>query len=312
MRGALGGLLPASALVLITTVIAFPPCSFRPACPRCRRRRGVRGPVRVAISTSPCRRRTTCSPSWTIADPPLLVAQRGGTVYLFWPAIVLLVVRLGRGRSSIGRWIGPVAGLVVLASFGFSLWLTEVNAPWAFFSLLTRAWELGLGALLAVGATYLARIPATGGATPAWVGLALIGSSAVILDTATPFPGAAALPLDGGRGARDRRRVPAERAGSWPVACAARPALLRTDLVLVVLCGTGPSSSSLRRWSMVDFPGWVRLALVGAAIACAWATERWVERPFRHGQWVGLLPRRTLVMAGMLTLVVTTVSLGSG
>ena len=65
---------------------------------------------------------------------------------------------------------------------------------------------------------------------------------------------------------------------------------------------------------MIDdrLPGWARLALVAASIACAWATERWVERPFRHGRWVGMLPRRNLVMAGTLTLVVAAVSLGIG
>ena len=49
--------------------------------------------------------------------------------------------------------------IVSVASFVLSLWLTSANAPWAFFSLPTRAWELGLGAILAVAGTRLARLP---------------------------------------------------------------------------------------------------------------------------------------------------------
>ena len=79
--------------------------------------------------------------------------------YFFWPALVLLVVRLTRGRADLGRWMAVLAGTVIAVSFGVSLWLTEVNAPWAFFSLMTRAWELGLGAILAIGATRIARLP---------------------------------------------------------------------------------------------------------------------------------------------------------
>ena len=49
-----------------------------------------------------------------------------------------------------------------------------------------------------------------------------------------------------------------------------------------------------------------------AAIGCAWATQRFVEAPFRKGRWIGMIPRRNLVTAGALTLVVATVSLGIG
>ena len=60
------------------------------------------------------------------------------------------------------------AGSLVL-----SLWLTHANEPVAFFSLPTRAWELGLGGLIALGAPELKRTPGSRvAAALGWAGLA--------------------------------------------------------------------------------------------------------------------------------------------
>ena len=59
-------------------------------------------------------------------------------------------------------------------------------------------------------------------------------------------------------------------------------------------------------------PWWARGALVLVAIGLAAATQRWVEDPLRHGRGIGTLPRRNLAMAGALSLIVATVSLGIG
>ncbi len=84
--------------------------------------------------------------------------------YLFWPALLLLATR---GVANVGslrlRRIGLLATAVAAGSFVLSLWLTNASEPWAFFSLPTRAWELGIGALLAVGAGRLARTTRGGG-----------------------------------------------------------------------------------------------------------------------------------------------------
>ena len=83
--------------------------------------------------------------------------------------------------------------MVTALSFALSLWLTTESAPWAFFSLPSRAWELGIGALLAVGAGHLARLPGTLAAGAGWVGLVMIGLAGLVIDPGTPFPGTAAL-----------------------------------------------------------------------------------------------------------------------
>ena len=204
-----------------------------------------------------------------------------------------------------------LAGTVIAVSFGVSLWLTEVNAPWAFFSLMTRAWELGLGAILAIGATRLARLPDRPAAIAAWVGLGMIALAGVTHDTGTPYPGTAALlPTVGSAlviagGFRQSALAP----GRW--------------LSMAVPRFLGRISYSLYLWhwpllvipaAALDskLPWWARGALVMAAIGCAWATQRFVEAPFRKGRWIGMIPRRNLVTAGALTLVVATVSLGIG
>jgi peptidoglycan/LPS O-acetylase OafA/YrhL len=99
--------------------------------------------------------------------------------------------------------------LLTVGSFAFALWLTDAFAPWAFYSLPSRLWELALGGLLAVAAGWLARLPglvrcrSAGWASVWWrpvspgsTAHALSGSAALL-----PTLGAAALIVAGrGRG----------------------------------------------------------------------------------------------------------------
>ncbi len=62
----------------------------------------------------------------------------------------------------------------------------------------------------------------------------------------------------------------------------------------------------------MKLPWWARGLLVLASIGLAAATQRWVEDPLRHGRGIGTLPRRNLAMAGALTVLVATFSLGIG
>ena len=63
---------------------------------------------------------------------------------------------------------------VIVASYTFSIVYTSVNAQGAYYSLLTRSWELALGALIAVHGRHLQRIPKTWAAVATWVGLGAI------------------------------------------------------------------------------------------------------------------------------------------
>jgi peptidoglycan/LPS O-acetylase OafA/YrhL len=69
--------------------------------------------------------------------------------YLVWPIFVLLLSRFGKRSIFIG--IATATSLSLL----LSIVQTQTSPIWAFYSLPTRAWELGIGALLLFVPTHL-------------------------------------------------------------------------------------------------------------------------------------------------------------
>lgn len=120
--------------------------------------------------------------------------------YLGWPAVLvvvgLLIVRHPRARS---LPTGIVAGLVVVASFVWAVIATADNATWAYFDTRARAWELGVGALLAAAHAALTRIPIVVRPILSWAGLALIAASLfVVAENSARFSATwALLPVSG-------------------------------------------------------------------------------------------------------------------
>jgi peptidoglycan/LPS O-acetylase OafA/YrhL len=124
--------------------------------------------------------------------------------YLLWPLLLIIGslvwrrTRSGRSRSPDGFTADGFTAALTLAvltggSYALSLWLTRANQPWAFFSLPTRAWELGLGGLLALSAPAIRSIPRRAADALGWAGLATLVSSFFLIGSSTPFPGTAAL-----------------------------------------------------------------------------------------------------------------------
>ena len=117
--------------------------------------------------------------------------------YLVWPAVLLALRHLfGRRRYAQGggdtfrRFLVLGSVVIVLVSFGFSLWFTGFSPRQAYFFTPVRFWEFMTGGFLAVLSPWISRV--LGGATAfvlavaAWAGLVVSG---FVVDPAKPFPG---------------------------------------------------------------------------------------------------------------------------
>lgn len=102
--------------------------------------------------------------------------------YLIWPIFILLLARYGKKIIFLG-----IAATTTL-SLLFSIYLTQVAPIWAFYSLPTRAWELGFGALLLFlpGSKKRVRLYP-------WLGLLGIVFASFTFNENTAFPGKNAL-----------------------------------------------------------------------------------------------------------------------
>ena len=226
--------------------------------------------------------------------------------YLFWPVLILI------GAKLLGiRRLWWLLGTVALGSFALSLWITNVEAPWAFYSLPTRAWQLALGGLIALDVLYLPRRFGWRAATVVGTaGLALIVGGVLLIDDSVPFPGFAALVPAAGAALLI---VSGERAGALPArVLATRP-----------MRWVGRISYSLYLWHwpiLILGPQLLhrhglgtRIALACGAFVVAELSTRFIEAPFRFGVMARLASGRTLGIAGATSVVVaTSITLSSG
>lgn len=117
--------------------------------------------------------------------------------YAVWPVLIAVVLLVARGRAS-RRLLGIVLAVLVVGSFVFAVVQTAMEPTVAYFSTLTRGWELAVGALVAVVSGRLTGLGPRVRTIGAWAGLAVIVVGAVLLDSRAPFPGPwAALPVVG-------------------------------------------------------------------------------------------------------------------
>jgi len=103
--------------------------------------------------------------------------------YLFWPLFIIALSNLKSRRKFL---IG--FSTVTFVTFALGVWLTIVAPIWAFYSLPTRAWELSIGALIAL-------LPALRRKSPllAVIGVTALGASGLWFNESTTFPGTYAL-----------------------------------------------------------------------------------------------------------------------
>ena len=81
--------------------------------------------------------------------------------YVVWPVVIVAVLWLA-GRAAIGpagrgRIVLGAATAITAVSFAWALGETRADEAFAYFSTLSRAWELGIGAMVAIAAHYSTR-----------------------------------------------------------------------------------------------------------------------------------------------------------
>jgi peptidoglycan/LPS O-acetylase OafA/YrhL len=200
--------------------------------------------------------------------------------YVVWPLAVLLVAKLSpRHRLRVNLTV--LLSLLTVASIAWSVHDTAASATTAYFSPFTRAWELGVGALLALAAPALLRLPQKIGPWLGCAGAAAVIAAALMYTKQTAFPGyAAALPVLG--------------VAAVVAAGTVKPASgVELVLRLKPLQWIGQLSYSLYLWHwpiLIIAAGYVghdlsfgmNMLLVGAALLLSFLTFHLLEDPMRR------------------------------
>ena len=107
---------------------------------------------------------------------------------------MLVCIGIGsRTARNVRLRVGITAGIAATASFVACMTLMNTSQPWAFFSPHTRAFELAIGALVAVIPLGDSKAANQMNAALAWCGLAGIITTVVMFSETTTFPGPWAL-----------------------------------------------------------------------------------------------------------------------
>ncbi len=117
---------------------------------------------------------------------------QGQFYILVFLTVGLAIVLTARRAKSFGWVLSIIFGALFATSLAFSIHLTAVNQPWAYFDTRTRFWEFLIGGLLTL-VIFRLTLPRPVSAALGWIGLATLLSTGMLFDVGGSFPGWAAL-----------------------------------------------------------------------------------------------------------------------
>ncbi|MED4207615.1 acyltransferase family protein [Neobacillus mesonae] len=157
-----------------------------------------------------------------------------GQFYLIWFLVftfILFMIKKYR-LTKVKTLINTVLGILFVSSFIYSIYLTAVNQPWAYFITMTRVWEFALGSLLCINLSSI-KINKYIATVIGWLGLIGLILTGIVFNVSEMFPGYIA---------------------SWPMICA----------LFIVLSGTRDTKYGVKRF--LASPVMVRLGGISFGI----------------------------------------------
>ncbi|MWV30968.1 acyltransferase family protein [Rathayibacter iranicus] len=118
--------------------------------------------------------------------------------YFVWPWLMLgiLVLATKALKATPAKAIsfaGTAMGVIIVGSLAWAFYESAASSTVAYFSLFSRTWELGIGAILAIFASRFASIPTALRPVLAWIGIGGMFAALFIIDSGTVFPAPGAL-----------------------------------------------------------------------------------------------------------------------
>ncbi|MDW4527578.1 acyltransferase family protein [Rossellomorea marisflavi] len=234
-----------------------------------------------------------------------------GQFYIIWFLIFTLILFSIRKYkvTRIKALINTVLGILFVSSFIYSVYLTSVNQPWAYFITMTRVWEFTLGSLLCINLPSI-KVNKYTASMLGWLGIIGLILTGIVFNVSEMFPGYIAL---------------------WPMTCA----------LFIVLSGTHDTKYGVKRflgstvmvrlggiafgiylwhWVLLEFyrynvqetPGFiVGTLIIISSIALSFMMTKYIEEPIRSSKDSKFSFKRLGVMGSVNVLLIGSILIGS-
>ncbi|CAN5268264.1 SGNH hydrolase domain-containing protein [soil metagenome] len=207
--------------------------------------------------------------------------------YVIWPWILVIVLGIALRKTWSARtghrMLVAVMSIAVAGSFIWALVSTADNPTFAYFSTFVRAWELGVGALLAVLTGLMARIPNNLRPVLGWIGFIGIIVSIFTVSESDGFPApwaaapvlSTALVIAAGTGGQQRFLWPLSNPVSGYIGDISYSLYLWHFPVIVLIGSLFPTRTPL-----------FFVVTIGLMFGLSVLSYHYVENPIRRSAWL--------------------------